>query len=222
MASARLLFNALCEVLRHNRNIAGDVDEVKNALDEHSVGLNFEELLEKTAAEDVEYVSNLADRLKLKSEILSFLAENTIRPIFETYADALKEHVDQETWWRSYCPLCGSKPLVAELVGAERKKFLACSSCGYAWRFKRLKCPFCENEDHKSLRYFFTKDQGRACQVEVCDKCKKYIKTLDTGEIDDEIVPLVEDIGTLYLNMLAKKEGFTREVHPLGLDLGEF
>jgi formate dehydrogenase maturation protein FdhE len=42
---------------------------------------------------------------------------------------------------------------------------------------------------------------------------------VDTEELDDEVIPSVDDIGTLYLDVLAKKEGYTREVHPLGLDL---
>jgi FdhE protein len=110
---------------------------------------------------------------------------------------------------------------MAELIGRERKKFLICSCCGYEWRYMRTRCPFCESGDRKGVKYFFTEKEGRAYRVETCRKCKKYIKTVDAEELDEEVIPSVEDIGTLYLDSLAQKEGYTREVHPLGLNLGD-
>ncbi len=218
IASATNLFEGLCGVLKRNSKVSEDVDKIEHTSREE---LNLEALFKKTAAEDGEYVASLSHRLNLKGEILSFLAENSLRPIFEAYADELKGHVDQEKWWRAYCPICGSRPVMAELIGRERKKFLICSCCGYEWRYMRTKCPFCESGDPKGLKYFLTEKEGRAYRVETCQKCMKYIKTVDTEELDEEVIPQVEDIGTLYLDVLAKKEGYTREVQPLGLNLGD-
>jgi FdhE protein len=95
--------------------------------------------------------------------------------------------------------------------GVEGARFLVCSSCGYEWRFMRLKCPFCENKEHERLRYFYIEKEGRAYRVDVCEKCKRYIKTLDTKELGEEVIPLIEDIGTLHLDILAQNEGYTRE-----------
>lgn len=219
ITQASHLFERLCDVLKRNKNVSSDVDAIKDVIARKE--LSLEELFKKTAAEDEEYLDKLSDRLKLKKEILLFLAKNSIKPIFEAYAHKLEGHVDQERWWRGYCPICGSKPVMAELIGAERKKFLICSCCGYEWRFKRTKCPFCENEESRAFKYFFTEKEGRAYRVETCQKCNKYIKTVDTEELGEEIIPSVEDIGTLYLDVLAKKEGYEREAHPLGLNLGE-
>ncbi|NVM20245.1 MAG: formate dehydrogenase accessory protein FdhE [Desulfobacterales bacterium] len=217
VASATNLFERLCNVLKRNTNVSADVEKIEQVISRKE--LNLDELFKKTAAKDAEYVAGLADRLNLKGEIISFLAENSLQPIFEAYADELKGHVDQETWQRGYCPICGSKPVMAELVGAERKKFLICSCCGYEWRFMRTKCPFCENEEPKGFKYFFTEKEGRAYRVETCQNCKKYIKTVDTEELGEEVIPSVEDMGTLYLDVLAKKEGYEREVHPLGFSI---
>jgi FdhE protein len=219
ITQASHLFERLCDVLKRNKNVSSDVDDITDVIARKQ--LSLEELFKKTAAEDEEYFDKLSNRLKLKTEILLFLAKNSIKPIFEAYAHDLEGHVDQERWWRGYCPICGSKPVMAELIGTERKKFLICSCCGYEWRFKRTKCPFCENEEPRAFKYFFTEKEGRGYRVETCQKCKKYIKTVDTEELGEEVVPSVEDIGTLYLDVLAKKEGYTREVHPLGLDLGK-
>jgi FdhE protein len=216
-ASATNLFKGLCKVLKQNVKVRKEVEEIEEVVSRGEV--NLEELFKKTAEHGAEHVAALSEKLNVKAEILFFLAENSLRPIFEAYADALQEHVDQESWWRSYCPVCGSKPVMAELVGQERKRFLICSSCGYEWRFKRIQCPFCENEERRKFKYFFAENEERAHRVETCQKCKKYIKTVDTEELDEAFFPAVEDMGTLHLDVLAKQEGYEREVHPLGLNL---
>jgi FdhE protein len=216
-ATATILFGRLCEVLKQNHKVRKEVEKIEEAVSRGE--LNLETLFKKTAEQGAEHAAGLAEKLNVKGEILFFLAENSLRPIFEAYADALKDRVDQERWWRSYCPICGSKPVMAELVGQERKRFLICSCCGYEWRFKRLQCPFCENEDRRKFKYFFTEEEDRTYRVETCQKCKKYIKTVDTEELDEAFFPAVEDMGTLYLDVLAKKEGYEREVHPLGFNL---
>jgi FdhE protein len=135
--------------------------------------------------------------------------ENSIKPILEVYADELKEYVDQDTWWRGYCPICGSAPLIAGLR-EEGERFLVCSSCSYEWRFRRLKCPFCENEDHKGLRYFYTEREGKVNRVDVCEKCKTYIKAIDLRELPSDFISFVEDAGTLYMDVLAQTKGYRR------------
>jgi len=217
ISSATTLFKRLCECLRQNERVSEDVDRISQAIEGGE--LDLRELFQKAAAEDRTYMVEVSVKLKLQGGLLFFLAENSLQPIFEAYAQKLKEYVDQEEWWRSYCPICGSKPVMAELIGHERKKFLICSCCGYEWRFMRTKCPFCENEERRAFKYFFTEEDGKAFRVETCQKCKKYIKTVDTEELDEAFFPSVEDVGSLHLDVLAKKEGYTREVHPLGLDL---
>lgn len=218
--AATTLFKKLCECLKQNQRVLQDIDRITRAVDNGD--LDLKELLEKAAADDGEYVVDVSGRLKLEQgHLLVFLAENSLHPIFEAYAEKLKDYVEQEKWWKSYCPICASKPVIAELIGPERKKFLVCSCCGYEWRFVRTKCPFCENGERRKFKYFYTENEGRAYRVETCQKCKKYIKTVDTEELDldEAIIPVIEDMGTLYLDVIAREEGYTREVFTLGLNL---
>ena len=163
-------------------------------------------------AEDDEYLDATDGKLELNKELILFLEKNSINPLLEAYADQLKGYIDQKKWWKGYCPICGSKPVIAALRKKEGERFLLCSSCGFEWRFSRMKCPFCGRQDREKHRYFFIEKESKAYRVDVCEKCKKYIKTIDTREIFEDVVLFVEDIGTLHLDIIAQQEGYEREV----------
>jgi len=70
----------------------------------------------------------------------------------------------------------------------------------------RIFCPFCENTDSQTLKYFFSESE-KGYRVDVCDKCRKYIKTVDTRTVDHPIHPPLEQISTLHLDMMAREKG---------------
>ena len=211
MESATRLFKRLCNVVRkRNDKIADDVKKINEALDEGE--LDLEKLFEKVVAEDEEYLDAAAEKLELNQGLLLFLAKNSINPVLEAYADQLKGYIDQKKWWKGYCPICGSKPIIAALRKKEGERFLLCSSCGFEWRFSRMKCPFCGNQEREGHKYFYIEKEDKGYRVDVCKKCKKYIKTIDTREMFEDVVLPVEDIGTLHLDIIAQKEGYEREV----------
>ncbi len=209
IASASKLFKRLCQVLSRSQKASLEGKRINQALRRKEV--NFAEFFNAAVAEDRRYISALSKKLKVSEDLLLFLGKSSLRPLLETYANDLREAVDQERWWREYCPICGSPPYIARLR-EEGERFLACSLCSFEWRFPRLMCPFCGNKDPKGLRYFHTEKEGKASRVDVCEKCKGYIKTVDTRESQEEFMPLVEDMGTLHLDILALKEGYRRGV----------
>jgi FdhE protein len=71
----------------------------------------------------------------------------------------------------------------------------------------RIKCPFCGNEEQKTLAYF-TVEEDERYRVEVCDNCKRYIKTVDFRKTNERADLEVEDIATIHLDMLANEEGY--------------
>jgi FdhE protein len=210
--SATRLFRKLCKLLSQYKKGAHDTEKITQALRKKEIKLS--ELLKEAESENNEYITALSKKLQVKEDVLTFLAKNSIKPIYEAYAKELKDYVDQERWWRGYCPICGSEPYIAELKnegGVEGARFLVCSSCNFEWRFNRVNCPFCENDNHEKLRYFYTEKEGKAYRVDVCEKCKRYIKTVDIVELGIDFIPLLEDIGTLHLDIVAQKEGYKKE-----------
>jgi FdhE protein len=213
MDSAENLFKNICRALQRKEKISPEIKKINQAIRKGEIDLK--ELFGKLIAGDKAYIDSVSEKTELNRWLLLFLAESSINPLLEAYAEKLKGHVDQEIWFRGYCPVCGSAPVLGELrnvEGVEGVKFLVCSSCSFQWRFKRLACPFCGNDDHKKLRYFNTKADGKAYRVDVCEECKKYIKTIDFRELKEEVIPAVDDIGTLHLDILARKEGYKRGV----------
>lgn len=193
--------------MNRNKKASLDIERITQAFKNKEIDLM--KLFKQTDSENDDYITTLSKKLGVTEDSLSFLTRNSVKPIFEAYADALKNYVDQEGWWRGYCPICGSEPFLAEFK-EDGARFLVCSSCSYEWRFNRLKCPFCENDNHETLKYFYTEKEGRAYRVDVCEKCKRYIKTIDTEQLGEEVIPIIEDAGTLFLDVLAQNAGFTK------------
>ena len=60
------------------------------------------------------------------------------------------------------------------------------------------------------MKYLYAEEE-KGYRIDVCDKCKKYIKTVDSREITREVILPVEDIATLHLDIIAEEEGYKRE-----------
>jgi len=211
MDSAATLFKNICRALQRKKGekIAVEAKRISQALRKKEI--DIQELFKKTVDGDKGYIDSVIKKTGLNKWLLTFLAESSINTVLEAYADRIKGYV-QASWGRNYCPVCGSEPVMGELRsegGVEGVRFLVCSSCSFKWRFDRLRCPFCSNEGDKKFRHFYIEKEKGAYRVEVCDGCKKYIKTIGTG-LGKDTIPLVEDMATLHLDILAQKEGYKR------------
>ena len=187
--------------------------KLMDALDKGTV--DAPTLLSKTLSEDDIYFDETAKSLEIDKEVLLFMAHGSIRPSLSLCAGQLATYIDKDTLWeKGYCPVCGSPPAISILRG-EGERFLFCSFCDHEWHSQRIYCPFCENKDQKTLHYFFSEEEEEY-RVDVCDQCRKYIKTIDTRKIKRPVYPFVEQVTTLHLDMLAQNQGF-QSGHPLWL-----
>jgi len=172
------------------------------------------ELVQPVIDRDLPGFKVYSERLGIEADLVSFVGLSLSQAVAELYAEHVKHRVDQETWLKGSCPVCGSQPAIERLKRDDGKRMLRCSLCGTEWYFKRIMCPFCSNEDHNTLRYFVVEEETptekSAFRVDVCDKCKIYIKTLDERKLPESAKPdlYLENLKTVYLDVLAQKDGF--------------
>ncbi|MBN1673772.1 MAG: formate dehydrogenase accessory protein FdhE [Kiritimatiellae bacterium] len=155
-----------------------------------------------------------AAEARIGVEPFTFIACQALAPFLEAYAEQVADQLDTTDWEEGRCPVCGAEPVMGRLEKETGKRVLQCHLCRAEWRFKRLQCPFCDNLDQKTLRYFSAPEDA-AHRVEVCDRCQGYIKTVDARETTREWPLFVENIATLHLDLIAKEEGFHRNTNRL-------
>lgn len=174
-----------------------------------AVGTNFKPatLFEALLSGNEALFENIAEELEIEKQILGFMTYSSLKPSLCMGAAQLSAYLRKdEPWLKGYCPICGSAPILSILEG-EGARSLICSFCWHPWSVKRAFCPFCENPEDKELRYFFSEEE-KEYRVYLCDKCNKYIKTIDTREVDRMIYPPLEQVLTLHLDFKAREEGF--------------
>ena len=141
-------------------------------------------------------------------DLIDLFIEESLRPELEVVAEKYGALVEKSDWTEGYCPICGKEPKIGEIRESEDgRRYLFCNQCGYKWHFRRIKCPFCGNEEQHSLAYFAVEGE-ESHRVDVCNKCRRYIKIIELPKSSEGVNLDVEDIATLHLDMLAYEEGY--------------
>ncbi len=112
-------------------------------------------------------------------------------------------------WERNYCPVCGRRPLLAQLKKEMegRSRYLICGGCHAMWRYARMGCAYCGNEDLNKM-HILEPEEETAVRLDVCDKCHAYLKTY--GEEGEEEIYL-RDWATLHLDLLGEEKGLQKK-----------
>jgi len=199
------LFISICRLTHEaNPKLADAAQRILNAVDD---SVSPEALFTALLSGDEAFFENISAALEIEKQVLGFITYNSLKPSLCTCADQLASYLNQsEPWLQGYCPVCGSAPMLS-ILEDEGARSLTCSFCWHKWSVKRLYCPFCENSDSKLLHYLFSEEE-KDVRVDLCDNCKKYIKTVDTRRADRLIYPPLEQISTLHLDIKAREEGF--------------
>lgn len=163
--------------------------------------------VENLLAFDTSYFTRLAESIALNNEVLFFIAYHAISPFIEKASFSFRDKFDYQKWQNGVCPICGKKPAMAKLRMEDGLRVLQCSLCRSWWSYPRLKCVVCGNDDQETLEYFYAKED-QAHRVNVCNKCKKYIKTTDCRQLERDVNLEVEDLATVYLDLVAKERGY--------------
>ena len=141
-----------------------------------------------------------------------FVIEALLQPLAERLA--VEWRLDRPTSppaaASSRCPVCNDLPVVGVLreEGEGAKRSLVCGLCLTEWPYFRLVCPGCGEGRFDALPVF-TSDQAPGARVEVCDTCRRYIKTIDLTR-DGHAIPCVDDLATVSLDLWAREQGYAR------------
>lgn len=159
---------------------------------------------------DREILAKKAEEVGMRPGLLRFAVSSSLFPLLAPARQALADSVVQRLWMRGHCPVCGSEPDMARLdKGSEGARMLHCAACGMEWRFSRVTCPFCANNEPATMRLFFA-DTEAPRRLEACGKCKRYVKEVDERKlVEGTTVNLAaEEMATLDLDLAAEAEGY--------------
>ena len=111
--------------------------------------------------------------------LLRYLGWTVMKRYLSPVVEAFDRWRDDERWLRRYCPMCGSLPAMAQLVGATPGGG-GSSRAGAAAplaRCERTGCPFCE-EDSQKLAAVTVEGEG-GLRIDKSESCGGYLKTYD-------------------------------------------
>ncbi|MHC4405451.1 MAG: formate dehydrogenase accessory protein FdhE [Planctomycetota bacterium] len=151
--------------------------------------------------------------LDIPPDLLVFLARVVAAPFVTSAAGRLPNEGPVTVDADGYCPICGAAPGLASLRADDGRRELHCSLCAAARTFARLACPFCGNQDPSTLiRLAIDGEDSR--WIEACDACRRYLVTIDRQRLADsgELVPLVEEVAGVHLDLVAEREGYSRKL----------
>jgi FdhE protein len=169
------------------------------------------EALEAELSSTADGSPRLAPGLLLSSSspgLARYLGGRLLSRYLSPVIGAFSEWRQEERWLRHYCPVCGSPPAMAQLIGADpgRLRLLTCGCCGSRWRYRRTGCPFCRNEDDHRLAVVAVENQG-GLRIDYCEQCRGYLKTYD-GQGNEMV--LLADWTSIQLDIIALDRGLKR------------
>lgn len=170
--------------------------------------VDTEDLLSPALSAERVTLERAAAQLEVDADALSNLLELALQPFLWEAARQLGALTDIDRWDRGYCPVCGAWPGLAELIGPEKRRTLRCVRCGVGWSWFVLLCPYCGNDDHRTLRVL--QEAGEPARVDVCLRCHGYVKAVQSYAPSAAVLLPATDVTTMDLDLAATEAGYKR------------
>jgi len=171
------------------------------------------ELLEATLQHRWDLVQGWARGSSLDADSLQFFSLYLARPFRQQAARRLWDETWAGLWQEGYCPVCGHGPALGRLIGGSGRRRLWCCGCNTSWPFARIACPFCQCHVQDQLGYL-TVNEFPSCRIYVCDRCRRYLKTIVCPEEEsagDDWDYDRDYFSTVVLDPIALGEGYIAE-----------
>jgi hypothetical protein len=172
-------------------------------------GLDVSLLLQRVGGGDIASVIALAEDLQLDPGLLWTLAHFALKPALYAWREQLQP-IAGYGWDVSYCFFCGADALLGEHHSISETIRLRCGQCGASWSVPRSQCIYCHNTDLSTLSELFPKNEADKARLQMCGSCRRYTKIFESPDPASFEMILVQDLKTLYLDIEAEDQGYTR------------
>jgi formate dehydrogenase maturation protein FdhE len=141
-----------------------------------------------------------------------YLSRAMLRPYVEVLrASSVAPHREGVAKTIGRCPFCAAAPSVAlrraSVEGDGAARSLVCSLCALEWSFQRIRCPACAEKEPDKLPSFAS-ESDPSVRIEACVTCQCYVKSILVN--DARVVPEVDDLTSLALDLWASEQGLAR------------
>jgi FdhE protein len=203
-----LILRLACGLENLGGHSRGRYRRIREALEADQ--LEIEKLLSPIAAGDPDPVVSAAHSLQLDADLVRALVKNAFKPALHAWRRQLSPLLNGLPWSRGCCPVCGAVAILGELQDNHLAKHLRCGQCGADWPFRRLRCMYCGNEDHHTLGYLYGEPRRAEMRLEICGKCRGYLKVIVSFHPTPPDILPIEDLATLHLDYIALERGYAR------------
>jgi formate dehydrogenase maturation protein FdhE len=144
------------------------------------------------------------ERVDSMGQVTALAVSLSLAPYLQRASDAILPQLDLTLWKKGTCPICSGRPNFSILDEDTGARELMCSRCDTLWRAARLNCPFCAAGEKTT--YLSSKDD--LYRLYVCPECKRYLKAVDLRKARRVILPTVERLLTIGMDLTAMEEGY--------------
>lgn len=157
----------------------------------------------------IQEIQKISQDYQIPISLLEFISTALTRPIRSKAAKQISTKVEIEKYWhKGTCPICAQFPLFGTHKKEDNARFLWCYRCDFTWRFNRIICPFCQNEDREKLHYLLVED-NKTFRLYLCDVCSHYIKIADEKELDSFNINFDKlYLITMNMDLIAQEKGY--------------
>lgn len=206
------IFGEVCQIiLAYRPQVTDELKKIMSDLDVENRDLR--PLLEQFIWQNEMYIGDYLKDSEINGEIMYLVLFNLAKPLVKVYAQEIKNQVLYDKWALNTCPVCGWHASMAVTSTENKQRILHCSLCDTAWPFKTRACTHCSNEDHSTLKYISV-EGDEVHRINVCEKCRGYIKTMDESKAAVVNSSVEEDVRSIHLDIIAQREGYLKTAIP--------
>lgn len=208
--NAEILFKKICDLcLGYEIKADTTAKIIKDSIIDKDV--SFKPIVQSYLEGNISLPKVILDNSEFNPQVFDFILYNSLKPSIVKSSKIISydlKEIDQTE--HGHCPICGSAPALSLFSKENGSRSLVCNFCWHEWETKRIVCPFCNNNDSKTLGYVAL-DNEKGIRADYCDKCKKYIKTIDLREYRKDFYLPLELIASIPFDMKMNEEGFKSE-----------